>query len=55
MCFILIIILIKISIKYYIKIIKKRKGTKELKRLKSNIILLSKRLKRERVLRSKYK
>jgi hypothetical protein len=55
MCFILITILIKISIKYYIKIIKKRKGIKELKRLKSNIILLSKRLKRERVLKSKYK
>jgi hypothetical protein len=55
MCFILIIILIKISIKYYIKIIKKRKGTKKLKRLKSNIILLSKKLKRERVLRSKCK
>jgi hypothetical protein len=52
MCFILIIILIKINTKYYIKIIKKRKGTKELKRLKSNIILLSKRLKRERVLGS---
>ena len=55
MCFILIIILIRISIKCYMKIIKKRKGIKELKRLKSNIILLSKRLKRERVLRSKYK
>jgi hypothetical protein len=52
MCFILITILIKISIKCYIKIIKKRKGTRKLKRLKSNIILLSKRLKRERVLRS---
>jgi len=55
MYFILITILIKISTKYYIKIIKKRKGTRELKRLKSNIILLSKRLKRERVLRSKCK
>jgi hypothetical protein len=52
MCFILITILIKISIKCYIKIIKKKKGTKELKRLKSNIILLSKRLRRERVLGS---
>jgi hypothetical protein len=52
MCFILIIILIRISTKCYIKMIKKRKGIKELKRLKSNIILLSKRLKRERVLRS---
>jgi len=55
MCFILIIILIKINIKYYVKIIRKRKGIKELKRLKSNIILLSKRLRRERVLKSKYK
>jgi hypothetical protein len=55
MCFILIIILIKINIKCYIKIIKKRKGIKELERLKSNIILLSKRLRRERVLKSKYK
>jgi hypothetical protein len=55
MYFILIIILIKINTKYYIKIIKKEKGTKELKRLKSNIILLSKKLKRERVLRNKYK
>jgi hypothetical protein len=52
MCFILIIILIKINTKCYIKIIGKRKGTKELKRLKSNMILLSKRLRRERVLRS---
>jgi hypothetical protein len=52
MCFILITILIKINTKYYIKIIKKRKGIKELKRLKSNIILLSKRLRRERVLKS---
>jgi hypothetical protein len=52
MCFILIIILIRISIKCYMKIIKKRKGIKELERLKSNIILLSKRLRKERVLRS---
>jgi hypothetical protein len=52
MCFILITILIKINIKCYIKMIRKRKGTRELKRLKSNIILLSKRLRRERVLRS---
>jgi hypothetical protein len=52
MCFILIIILIGISIKCYIKMIRKRKGTKELERLKSNIILLSKRLRREKVLGS---
>ena len=52
MCFILITILIKISIKCYMKIIRKRKGIRELERLKSNIILLSKRLRRERVLRS---
>jgi hypothetical protein len=52
MYFILIIILIKINTKCYIKIIKKRKGTRKLERLKSNIILLSKRLRRERVLRS---
>ena len=55
MCFILITILIRISTKCYIKIIRKRKGTKELERLKSNMILLSKRPRRERVLGSKYK
>jgi DMSO/TMAO reductase YedYZ heme-binding membrane subunit len=40
MCFILIIILIKTSIKYYIKRIKKKKAFKKLGKLSNSINLL---------------
>ena len=53
--FILIIILIRINIKYYTKLIRKKKGTRELERLRYSINLLSRGLRKEGGLEDKYK